>query len=194
MIPRKILCELDFERLENHFLDDIIGESRRTRFGAGVSDEYIKQYLNKTKEKIGKTDMWFVVDIGDRIIAACHVSYDKKTNTSELGLTVSPDYRNQKIGQELFNRGVTWSRMKGAETIFMHCLTENLAIQHIARKGGMTVVTVDMGEKEGTIKVNKNTLVSTFEDAIMENMAIYDSTIRNQQWFFKNFMKMFGRK
>ena len=93
------------------------------------------------------------------------------------------------ICQQLFERGVTWARMNGAENIFMHCLTENKVIQHIARKGGMTVVTYDMGEQEGTIKVNKNQIVAGFQDAIMENMALYDQTIRTQQWFFNKFMK-----
>jgi RimJ/RimL family protein N-acetyltransferase len=53
---------------------------------------------------------WSIVDEGDRIVATCHVSLNRETNTAEIGLMVSPDYRNQKIGQELFTRGITWVR------------------------------------------------------------------------------------
>ena len=185
MIPRKINSSSDYLKLKNHFLEDITGDDRRLRFGANVTNDYIIEYIDHPKN----VDMWFVVEDNFKIVATCHVAYNKKQNIAELGLTVSADYRNQKLGQQLFDRGVTWARMNGAENIFMHCLTENKVIQHIARKGGMTVVTYDMGEQEGTIKVNKNQIVAGFQDAIMENMALYDQTIRTQQWFFNKFMK-----
>ena len=175
---------------KNRIIDNLVtlqGEDRRLRFGSLCTDDYIKEYVTKSFEQESK---WFGVDhINGHLVATCHVAYDKEQNVAELGLTVSADYRNQKLGQQLFDRGVTWARMNGAENIFMHCLTENKVIQHIARKGGMTVVTYDMGEKEGTIKVNKNQIVAGFQDAIMENMALYDQTIRTQQWFFNKFMK-----
>ena len=143
--------------------------------------------------------MWFIVDVespetfGRKVVATCHVNYDCKTNTAELGLTVSPDYRNQKIGQELYNRGVTWARMKGAETIFMHCLSENKTMQHIARKAGMTVITIDPTEKQSSIKVDKNPMMAGFQDSVLEQMAVYDMLVRNQKWFFTSFMKMFKK-
>ena len=134
--------------------------------------------------------MWFVVEDKDRIVATCHVSYDKEHNLAELGLTVSADYRNQKLGQQLFDRGVTWARMMGAESIFMHCLTENHVIQQIARKAGMAVVTLyPSDESEASIKIDKSRFTAGFEDVVMENMALYDQAIRTQQWFFTKFMK-----
>lgn len=186
MIPRKINCSLDYKKLRNHFLYDVVGEDRRLRFGGVVSDEFILEYIDHPK----LTDMWFVVEDKERIVATCHVAYDKEHNLAELGLTVSADYRNQKLGQQLFDRGVTWARMMGAESIFMHCLTENHVVQQIARKSGMTVVTMFPGdESEASIKIDKNRFAAGFEDVIMENMAIYDQTIRQQQWFFSKFMK-----
>lgn len=199
MIPRKIVNEIDKDNLTLHFLKDIQGNDRRLRFGHMLPDPGVEDYIKKTFESFGYNDMWFIVDIespetfGRKVIATCHVHYDLKTSTAELGLTVSPDYRNQKIGQELFTRGITWARMKGAETIFMHCLSENRAVQHIARKGGMTVVTVDPSEKESSITVKKNQVVAGFEDAVFEQMAVYDMVVRNQKWFFQNFMKMFKK-
>jgi RimJ/RimL family protein N-acetyltransferase len=201
MIPRKLNTVIDKENLELHFINDIQGNDRRLRFGHMLPDEGVKDYIKKTFEKFrfGDTDMWFIVDVespetfGRKVIATCHVHYDSKTSTAELGLTVSPDYRNKKIGQELFTRGITWARMRGAETIFMHCLSENRAIQHIARKGGMTVVTIDPSEKESSITVKKNPVVAGFEDAVFEQMAVYDMLVRNQNWFFTKFMKMFKK-
>ena len=174
------------EKLKEHFLNDISGNDRRLRFGGVVSDDYILEYIDHPK----LTDMWFVVEDKEKIVATCHVAYDKEQNVAELGLTVSADYRNQKLGQQLFDRGVTWARMMGAESIFMHCLTENHVIQQIARKAGMAVVTLyPSDESEASIKIDKSRFTAGFEDVVMENMALYDQAIRTQQWFFTKFMK-----
>jgi RimJ/RimL family protein N-acetyltransferase len=199
MIPRKLINDLDKENLILHFTKDIVDEDRRLRFGAVVDDDSIIGYLNNSFKEFGCKNMWFILDtetptqFDRRVIASCHVSYDEKTNCAEMGCTVSPEFRDQKIGQELFNRGITWARMRGAETVFMHCLSENKTIQHIAKKNGMTVVTIDPLEKESTIKVNKNPIVAGFEDAVMEQMAVYDMSVRNQKWFFTSFLKLMMR-
>ena len=197
MIPRKLNNFIDKENLNLHFLKDIVGEDRRLRFGGSLGDDAVEKYLKSSFDGFGINNMWFIVDVespetfGRKVIATCHVNYDSRTNTAELGLTVSSQYRNQKLGQELYNRGVTWARMKGAETIFMHCLSENKTMQHIAKKGGMTVVTIDPTEKQSSIKVEKNPVMAGFQDSVLEQMAVYDMMVRNQKWFFNSFMKIF---
>ena len=157
---------------------------------AGLKYETVKEYIEKSISiDYGYSSMWFVVDDGDRIVASCHVSLNRDTNTAEMGCTVSPDYRNQKVGQELFNRGITWARMAGAEHVFMHCLSENKVIQHIAKKGGMTVVTLDPSEKESTIQVKQNRFEAGFKDYVMDTIAVYDMAIRQQYFFVKKYLK-----
>lgn len=182
--------------LIEHFMMDIVSEDRRLRFGYQATDDGIKEYIDKSLEHFGIDNMWFIVDVsavdryaGRKIIATCHVSINHETNTAEMGCTVSPNCRNKKIGQELFNRGITWARMAGAENVFMHCLSENKVIQHIAQKGGMTVVTIDPSEKESTIQVKQNRFEAGFKDYIMDQIAIYDMAIRQQAFFAKKFMK-----
>jgi RimJ/RimL family protein N-acetyltransferase len=195
MTPRK-LTPFDKDLLLDHFMIDIVGEDRRLRFGYDAPDASVKDYIEKSLQSFGRLNMWFVIDVntfdrstGRKIIATCHVSINLKTNTAEMGCTVSPEYRNKKIGQELFTRGVTWARMTGAENVFMHCLSENKVIQHIAQKGGMTVVTIDPTEKESTIQVKQNQFEAGFKDYIMDQIAIYDSAIRQQRFFASKFMK-----
>ena len=195
MIPRK-LTAFDKQMLLEHFKIDIIGNDRRLRFGYEAPDDAVETYIDKSLEHFGVDNMWFVVDVsaidryaGRKIIATCHVSMNRKTGTAEMGCTVSPDCRNKKIGQELFNRGITWARMAGAENVFMHCLSENKVIQHIAQKGGMTVVTIDPSEKESTIQVKQNRFEAGFKDYIMDQIAIYDAAVRQQTFFANKFLK-----
>ena len=191
MIPRK-LAHLDKQKLIDHFMNDIVGEDRRLRFGFQIPETSVKEYIEKSISiDYGYSSMWFVVDDGDKIVASCHVSLNRDTNTAEMGCTVSPDYRNQKVGQELFNRGITWARMAGAEHVFMHCLSENKVIQHIAKKGGMTVVTLDPSEKESTIQVKQNRFEAGFKDYVMDTIAVYDMAIRQQYFFVKKYLKGF---
>ncbi len=193
MLPRKLVPhKMDIDRLIKHFFDDIRGDDRRLRFGHMVTDDIIEKYIcDGSFEQYGFKNMWFVVEEGYDFVASCHVAYDKKTKSAELGLTVSPNYRDQKIGQELFNRGAIWSRALGADSLFMHCLSENKTIQHIAKKNNMTIITLDPSEKEATIKITKNQVMAGFEDAVLEQMAIYDSAIRNQR---RSFLKLLGLK
>ena len=195
MVPRK-LTAFDKQMLIDHFKMDIVGNDRRLRFGYEAPDDAVEKYIEKSLENFGRDNMWFIVDVdcldrfgGRRIIASCHVSFNRETNTAEMGCTVSAECRNQKIGQELFNRGITWARMAGAENVFMHCLSENKVIQHIAQKGGMTVVTIDPSEKESTIQVKQNRFEAGFKDYVMDQIAIYDAAIRQQTFFAKKFLK-----
>lgn len=197
MIPRK-LTPFDKQKLIDHFMIDIVDNDRRLRFGYEAPDSSVKKYIEDSLENYGYVNMWFVVEVdsfdrfnGKKIIATCHVSMNKETNTAEMGCTVSPEYRNKKLGQELFNRGITWARMAGAENVFMHCLSENRAIQHIAKKGGMTVVTIDPSEKESTIQIKQNQFEAGFKDMVMDQIAVYDAAIRQQTFFAKKFLKGF---
>jgi RimJ/RimL family protein N-acetyltransferase len=196
MIPRKLVPhKMDIDRLVKHFYDDIRGDDRRLRFGNIVNDDIIERYIcDKSFEHYGFKNMWFVVEDGCNFVASCHVAYDKKTKSAELGLTVSPDYRDQKIGQELFNRGAIWARAMGSESLFMHCLSENKTIQHIAKKNNMTIVTLDSFEKEATIKISKNQFSAGIEDAVLEQMALYDSSIRNNVWSFIRIIESFTKR
>jgi RimJ/RimL family protein N-acetyltransferase len=190
VIPRK-LSPLDKNGLIQHFKNDIIDDDRRLRFGMPASDGIVEAYINDSLKEYGYKNIWFVVEDKLRIVASCHVAMDRETGTAELGCTVSPDYRNQKIGQELFYRGVTWAAMAGANHVFMHCLSENRAIQHIAKKGGMTVITLDPTEKESVIEVKQNRFEAGFQDMIMDQIAIYDCAIRGQNFFTNKFLRGF---
>lgn len=191
MLPRKILSN-EKQKLIDHLCQDMVGEPRRLRFGYMPKDEAIVSYVDRSWEKLRKGDQWFVVEDQGRIVATCHVSFlnDKQ---AEMGCTVAPDYQGKGIGQLLFDRGVNWARAKGAEGVYMQCLSENRIIQHIARKNGMTTVTLAPGEKEASVKIERSELAAAQADAVTETVAICESVVRNQQWLFGTlFKKMWG--
>ena len=167
MVARK-LTVIDKNKLVWH-LQSLQGEDRRLRFGGTVSDDYIREYVEKSFDENSK---WFGVDhIDGSLIAACHAAV--ANGQAELGCSVNPDYRNQGLAQSMFERAVTWLRTKGITTVFMHCLTENRAMRHIASKNDM-VVHSSQGETDAEVKIEPATPATVMQDAYMDRIALYD--------------------
>lgn len=146
-----------------------------------VSDDYIAQYI---KNSFNKESKWFGIDcIDGRIVAACHVAVLE--GQAELGCSVEPDYRNQGLAQIMFDRAVTWLRTRGIQEVYMHCLTENGAMKHIARKNDMTVVSED-GETDATVEVKPASPFTAATDAYLDRIAMYDMAVKQQIKVFRN--------
>jgi RimJ/RimL family protein N-acetyltransferase len=182
MVARK-LTVLDKQKIVYH-LQSLKGEDRRLRFGGTVSDSYIQEYVEKSFNEESK---WFGVDhIDGYLIAACHAAIFN--GEAELGCSVNPDYRNQGLAQSMFERAVTWLRTKGITTVFMHCLTENRAMRHIASKNDMVVMS-EHGETDAEVEVEPATPVTHMRDAYMDRIALYDMLFRQNYNAFDFYWK-----
>lgn len=174
MIPRKLKSQ-DIKSIVTH-LTGLKGEDRRLRFGGVVSDDYIIDYVEKSF--LDGNGQWFGIDhIDGHIIATCHASIYE--GQGELGCSVDPEYRNQGYAQLMFDRAVTWLRTKNIQEVYMHCLSENGAMKHIARKNDMTVVS-EQGETDANVEVKPATPFTAMTDAYLDRIALYDMIFKNQ--------------
>lgn len=189
MIPRKIMYEADEGKLYDHFLIDIKSTDRYLRFGYQASNDNVIDYLESAFKDFGNTNMWFIVESDDKVVGSVHVSLSAN-DVAEMGFTVAPEFRGKGLGQDLFQRGATWAMMKGAKTLYTQCLSENQVMQHIAKKNGMTVVTIGYGEKEATINATKGTIQSYFDDKFFDNLAFVDRAIEKQHSIYKTLMRL----
>jgi RimJ/RimL family protein N-acetyltransferase len=80
--------------------------------------------------------------------------------------------------------------MKGATTLYTQCLSENQVMQHIAKKNGMTVVTLGYGEKEASVQATKGTIRAYYDDRMFDNLAFVDMAITKQYNIYKAFMRL----
>lgn len=182
MIPVK-LSRLDAERLITH-LTSLQGEDRRLRFGGVVTDEYIRSYVTKSFDTECK---WFGIShIDGHIIAACHASIID--GSAELGCSVNKEYRNLKLAQAMFDRAVTWLRTKNISEVFMHCLSENGAMKHIARKNDMTVAT-ELGDTDASVDLAPPTIFTPLVDAYVDRIALYDMMYKTNMGLMKQFYR-----
>ena len=74
MIPRKLMYETDEGKLYDHFMVDIVREDRYLRFGYNATNDNVTDYLTKSLENYGKTDMWFIAESDNFIVGTVHVS------------------------------------------------------------------------------------------------------------------------
>ena len=145
------LREHDREALLEHFLA-LDTEDRRLRFGSPIPDEALGRYV----ERIDFADhgVFAVQDDRLRIAAAVHVA--RTGQSAELGLSVLPGYRGAHLGSALFSRAVMYLRNRGLSEVYVHCLSENATMMHLARKNGMRL-TSGGGESDGRLAIEPAT-------------------------------------
>ena len=129
------LLETERDALDAHFLALGI-EDRRLRFGSSLADDGIRAYVARID--FGRDGLFAVQDDALQLVAVVHIAMTG--SQAELGLSVVPRARGQGLGHALFRRAVTFLRNRGGVEVFVHCLSENGAMMHLARRNGMRIV------------------------------------------------------
>lgn len=162
-------------KLKDHFLH-LNSDDRRLRFGANLPDERIFHYVD---DQIKEGDYVFAVfdDLGD-IVAVLHMAtHGKDKSAYEFGLSVREDYRMHGYANKLFTKGITHAKALGAKRIYTYCLSENKAMQHLARKNELKVI-LEYGDVTGELALeprNSVEIVNNLVDfATTEQMMIFD--------------------
>jgi RimJ/RimL family protein N-acetyltransferase len=159
------LRDADRPALLEH-LTSLEGEDRRLRFGSPLRDEAIAEYVERID--FAHDGVVAVHDGSMRLLAVIHIAITEES--AELGLSVLPEARNQGVGTALFARAVMHLRNRGAREVFVHCLSENGAMMHIARKLGMAIVPCGP-ETDARIRVDPPTPQSFFTEWLQDQNA-----------------------
>lgn len=185
-IPVQRLTETERPKLAGHFLqlgaDDI-----RLRFGSVLAPEAITAYVEGID--FG-TDA--VVGVHDDELALCavaHVAFSG--DTVELGVSVLPAHRGRGVGSALFARAVEHARNRFVTRVYMHCLAENAAMMHIARKAGMAIC-IEQGEADAFVNVPSADSASLAGEFVEQRLALFDYALKTQAVAFKRIVDALG--
>ena len=148
--------------LLDHFIA-LSPDDRRLRFGASMGDAALGDYVRNID--FARDGIFAVHDDAMRILAAIHVAVSG--GTAELGLSVLPAGRGKGLGDALLKRAVTWLRNRGLLAVYVHCLTENGAMMHLARKNGMRIV-YSGAESDGRLELAGPTAASLLREWMEE--------------------------
>ena len=81
-----------------------------------------------------------------------------------------PGHRGQGLGNALFTRAITYLRNRGEPKVFVHCITENAAMMHLARKHGMRVIPAG-SETEARLVIDPPTAHTRYAEAMQDHHA-----------------------
>jgi GNAT superfamily N-acetyltransferase len=166
------LSRLERPALEKHFLA-LGAQDRRLRFGATLNDFALRAYVRRIDFE--QDAAFGVFDDALHLLGAAHVA--RTDGYAELGVSVLDGHRGRGAGGALLARAHTRARNWGVRALFMHCLTENSAMMHLARKQGMAIV-AEAGEADAWLRLAPADAGTHFGEVFEQRVALFDYALK----------------
>ncbi|TFW25026.1 GNAT family N-acetyltransferase [Massilia arenosa] len=179
------LGERDRRRVLRHLLA-LEDHDRLLRFGSRLPDEQIEAYVNRIDFK--RDTVYGVFNRVFKLVAMAHLAFAPKEQVggqfdtekpmiAEFGVSVLKQARGYGIGSKLFERAAMHCRNHDVDVLYMHYLTSNKAMVHIAKKAGMEVQR-EYGEADAYLKLLPASPGSVLQEALEEQYAMFDYTLK----------------
>ncbi|MES2297021.1 MAG: GNAT family N-acetyltransferase [Pseudomonadota bacterium] len=177
----KQLSERDRRRMHRHFLT-LDHSDRLLRFGQALHDEQVNAYVAQID--FGRDIVYGVYNPLFKLVAVGHLAFapkesrpgrsaGNKDKVAEFGVSVSRSARGLGIGSRLFERAAIHCRNCDVDTLYMHCLSSNQTMMHIAKKAGMQIMR-DHGEADAYLSLPPPNPASVLQEAVEEQVATLD--------------------
>lgn len=182
----KELSERDRRRLLMHFLE-LDDSDRLLRFGMVLPDDLITRYVQTLD--FSRDTVFGVYDDNLALVGVGHLAFAAretnpvlsdatlKAQIAEFGVSVSASARGRGVGSKLFERAAIHCRNEDVDTLYMHCLSSNQTMIHIAKKAGMEIHR-DYGEADAYLKLTPANPGSMLAEAVEEQFASFDYTLK----------------
>lgn len=183
LVPIRTLSPDHIDAVRAHLLG--LGPADRyLRFGYAANDEQVLRYADGL---LFDRDVLFgVFNRRLVLIAMAHLAYSidqNCANCAEFGVSVSRHARGRGYGRLLFERSVVHARNEGVSLLFVHALSENRAMLHIARQGGAVVVR-DGSETQAHLRLPPADFESHVTELVDEQVARTDYQLKRQSQQF----------
>jgi GNAT superfamily N-acetyltransferase len=175
------------ERIVRHLLA-LDEHDRYLRFGYLASDEQIRRYAQGLDFE--RDDIFGIYDKNLDLVAMAHLAHSVDRSLAacaEFGVSVLPAVRGLGYGQRLFERAIRHARNEGVALMFIHALSENVAMLKIARKAGATVEK-DGSEARAYLRLPPATFDTRLTELIEEQIAQGDYRLKVQARRFWDFL------
>jgi GNAT superfamily N-acetyltransferase len=163
-------------------------QDRYLRFGYAATDEQIDRYVQGLN--FARDEIFGVFNRRLELVAMAHLAYSvdpQWATCAEFGVSVSPFQRGKGLGAKLFGHAVMHARNQGVSLLFIHALSENVAMLKIARHAGAAVQR-DGSESEAYLSLPQATLDSQLSGIMQEQMAELDYQLKMQAHQFRQWL------
>jgi len=162
----------------------------------GIGGRLIEEMISFSKfNKI--TEVWMNCIEGNRIIQ--HLATKNELTTKHRGdgertATIKvPEptliEANEQLWKEQAEVFKDMGRLQAISEVYMHCINENKAIQHLALKNELTTKHRGQGERTSTIKVPEPTIIEANEQLWKEQAEVFKDMGRLQAKLGKLWVK-----
>ena len=141
-------------------------ESRRTRFGGAVSDEFISKHAASALRP-GAVLHGFFVDGELRGAAELRRIGAPSAGEAEAAFSVEQPWQSHGVGTVLLERTLLTARNRGIRALHMLCLAENSRMQQLARKFEADF-TFDFGSVVGEVDPPHSTVLSWMREIMAD--------------------------
>jgi GNAT superfamily N-acetyltransferase len=155
-------------------------ESRRNRFAGGVSDEFVRNYVDLTSGLDAVVHGFFVGHVM-RGAAELRPLGSKFPHEAEAAISVEKNWQSHGVGSALLRRTLLAARNRGFRLLHMACLAENRRMQQLARKFDAEL-TFDFESVVGEVESSRPTALSLMRELMSDShgfaTAMLDLQIR----------------
>ena len=169
------------------WLRDQDENTKQSFFGMTVSDYFIDNLVNTFVQN--KDNNYFLVAEQNGIwIGTIHIAI-VNTDEVEFGVIIDVGNRKKGIANQLMNEAIIWARNRGYTNLYMHCLKENRAIQHLCEKHGLEIKKEVSGTEVDTrVKLPPASVTSVGQEYMIRSSNLYKMFLQNQTNMFSQMM------
>jgi RimJ/RimL family protein N-acetyltransferase len=187
LIPVSPLTQEHRQHILQHLLS-LAAHDRYLRFGYTASDGHIHHYVEGLNFE--RDEIYGIFNADLKIIAMAHLALMKEANkefSGEFGVSVSAYARGRGYGARLFERAVLHARNENVYQMYIHALSENAPMIHIARQGGATIER-DGAETEAYLRLPQRDIDSQITEFVTDQYAKTNYSIKEDAKRFWSFL------
>ena len=177
MISTRFLS-IDDHGLYGSWLREQSEETLTTYFGIAVNDTYIAHLIDGIASN-PEEHHFLVATQGTKWVGVIHMARVSETEM-EFGIMVAESHRGQGIADQLMSEAITWIQNRGFDTLYLHCVTWNRAMKHLAHKHGL-VMQEDHGDADVCSRIPPPSMISYAQEAVTHNRNIFIMSLQ-QAW------------
>ena len=149
---------------------------RYLRFGHTASDEQVRRYVEGIDFK--RDDVFGIFNRKLELVAVAHLAA-AQDGSAEFGVSVASHVRGRGYGARLFERAAMRAVNAGVQTMYIHALSENTVMLHIARKAGARVER-DGSESQAWLSLPAANFRTWFTELLTERVARVDYWVKRE--------------
>jgi GNAT superfamily N-acetyltransferase len=158
-------------------------DSRHSRFGGGVSDEFIRNYVHTTFG-LSAVVHGFFVDGMLRGAAELRPLGPAFAHEAEVAFSIETPWQSHGVGSALLDRTLLAARNRGIKTLHMACLANNRRMQELARKFAAEL-SFDFGSVTGEVAAARPTPLSVLRELVADNCGFATAVLDVQSRLLK---------